>query len=110
MLSPKPSTVSTKPRSSIGADHGGHSRLSSSRRWSGWTGSTIAGCWSPSASSRQPKPRTLLRHAERHSHGRVTQRKWPPANPERFNPANSFDLEKVRAPDPWTFHDLRRTL
>ena len=57
MLSPKPSTVSTKPRSSIGADHGGHSRLSSSRRWSGWTGSTIAGCWSPSATSRQPKPR-----------------------------------------------------
>ena len=23
----------------------------------GWTGSTIAGCWSPSASSRRPKPR-----------------------------------------------------
>ena len=28
------------------AGHGGRSRLSSSRRWSGWTGSTIAGCWS----------------------------------------------------------------
>jgi len=27
---------------------------------------------------------TLLRHAERHSHGRVTQTKWPPAKPERF--------------------------
>ena len=28
------------------------------RRWNGWTGSTIAGCWSPSATSRQPKPRS----------------------------------------------------
>jgi hypothetical protein len=28
---------------------------------------------------------TLLRHAERHTHGRVTQTKWPPAKPERFN-------------------------
>ncbi len=55
-LSPEPSTVSTKPRPSIGAGHGGHSRLSSSRRWSGWTGSTIAGCSSPSATSRRPKP------------------------------------------------------
>ena len=35
----------------------GHSRLSSSRRWSGWTGSIIAGCCSPSATSRRPKLR-----------------------------------------------------
>ena len=28
---------------------------------------------------------TLLRHAERQSHGRVTQTKWPPAKPERFS-------------------------
>jgi len=27
----------------------------------------------------------LLRHAEQHSHGRVTQTKWPPAKPERFS-------------------------
>ena len=25
--------------------------------WNGWTGSTIAGCWSQSATSRRPKPR-----------------------------------------------------
>ena len=28
--------------------------------------------------------RTLLRHAGRNSHGRITQTKWPPANPARF--------------------------
>ena len=55
--SPKRSTVSTRPSSSIDADHGARSRPSSSRPWSGWTGSTIAGCWSPSATSRRPKPR-----------------------------------------------------
>src|ERR1700677_3876116 len=57
MLSPRPSTVSTRPRSSTAAGPGGRSRLSSSRRWNGWTGSIIAGCWSPSATSRRPKPR-----------------------------------------------------
>jgi transposase InsO family protein len=56
--SPKRSTVSTRPRSSIDADHGARSRPSSSPRWNGSTGSTIAGCWSPSAASRQPKPRS----------------------------------------------------
>src|SRR5215813_4564411 len=30
---------------------------SSSRRWNGWTGSTIGGSWSRSATSRRPKPR-----------------------------------------------------
>jgi hypothetical protein len=30
---------------------------SSSRRWNGWTGSTTGGSWSPSATSRRPKPR-----------------------------------------------------
>ena len=34
-----------------------HSRPSSSQRSNGSTGSTIAGCWSPSATSRRPKPR-----------------------------------------------------
>ena len=33
-----------------------HSRPSSSRPWNGWTGSTTAGSWSPSATSRRPKP------------------------------------------------------
>ena len=55
--SPKRSTVSTKPKSSIDAGRGVASRRSSSQLSNGWTGSTIAGCWSPSASSRRPKPR-----------------------------------------------------
>src|ERR1700722_19820288 len=78
MLSPKPSTVSTKPRSSIGADRGGHSRLSSSRRWSGWTGSTIAGCWSPSQHPASRSRGTLLCHDGATRHGGVTQTKQPP--------------------------------
>jgi putative transposase len=55
--SPKRSMASTKPRSSIDADRGVTSRPSSSQPSSGWTGSTIVGFWSPSASSRRPKPR-----------------------------------------------------
>ena len=35
MLSPKPSTASTRPRSSIGVDHGAHARPSSSPRSNG---------------------------------------------------------------------------
>src|SRR5882757_10535437 len=58
MLWPRPSTVSTKPRSSIGAGRGGRSTPSSSQRWNGSIGSTIAGCWSPSATSRRPRPRS----------------------------------------------------
>ena len=58
MLSPKPSTASTRPRSSIGVDHGAHARPSSSPRSNGSTGSTIAGCWNPSATSRRQKPRS----------------------------------------------------
>ena len=58
MLSPKPSTASTRPRSSIGVGHGAHPRPSSSPRSNGSTGSTIAGCWNPSATSRRPKPRS----------------------------------------------------
>ena len=39
MLWPRPSTVSTRPRSSIGAGRGGRSKPSSSRRWNGSIGS-----------------------------------------------------------------------
>ncbi len=46
----------TRPRSSIGADHGGRSKLSSSPRWSGSTGLTTADFLSPSAISLLPKP------------------------------------------------------
>ena len=56
--SPKRSMASTRPKSSIDADRGATSRPSSSQPSSGWTGSTIAGFWSPSASSRRPKLRS----------------------------------------------------
>ena len=52
--SPKRSTASTRLRSSIDVDRGATSRRSSSQLSSGWTGSTIAGFWSPSALSRRP--------------------------------------------------------
>ena len=41
----KRSMASTRPRSSIGADHGGPWKPSNSQRSDGSTGSTIAGCW-----------------------------------------------------------------
>jgi transposase InsO family protein len=53
----EPSTGSTRPRSSIDAVRGAPSRPSSSPRWNGSTGSTTAGCWSPSATFRRWKPR-----------------------------------------------------
>ena len=55
---PRPSTASTRPRSSIAVGHGGHSRPSSSPRSNGSTGSTTAGYWSPSETSRQQRPKT----------------------------------------------------
>src|SRR5579863_6531908 len=58
MRSPKPSTAFTRPSSSIDVDHGGPSKPSSSPRSNGWTGSTIGGCWNPSATSLQPKLKT----------------------------------------------------
>ncbi len=48
----------TRRSSSIDVDHGGPSKPSSSPRSNGWTGSTIAGCWNPSATSLQPKLNT----------------------------------------------------
>src|SRR6516165_8649219 len=54
---PKPSTVSTRLRSFTGAGRGARSRRSSSPPWNGWTGSTTAASWSPSAPCRRPKPR-----------------------------------------------------
>jgi len=40
-----------------GADPGAASKLSSTPRSNGLNGSTIVGCWSPSATSRPPKPK-----------------------------------------------------
>lgn len=60
MLSPKPSTGFTRPKSFIDVDLGGILRRSSSRHSNGSTGSTTAGCWSQSATSRQLKQRNAI--------------------------------------------------
>ena len=54
--SPKPSTAFTRPRSSVGADPGNRWRPSSSRPSNGSIGSTTDASWSPSETSRQPRP------------------------------------------------------
>src|SRR6476660_4510583 len=56
MLSPKPSTVSTRPRLSTAADHGETSRLSSSPPLNGSIGSTTEGSWSPLATYPRQRP------------------------------------------------------
>jgi len=64
------------------------SSRSSSPRSNGSLGSTINDCWSQSEASRRPKPKraiVLLCATQRVSHGGVTQTKWPPAKPGRFN-------------------------
>ncbi len=84
-LGPRPSTASTRPRSSTGAGHGGASRLSSSRRSSGSIGSTIAGCWSLSGTSRRPKPRNATTPCSMSRSWPVTQTNEPLTNPGRFS-------------------------
>lgn len=56
MLSPKRLTVFTRPRSSIGEDHGAISKPWSLPRSNGSTGSTTAAFSSPSETSLQPWP------------------------------------------------------
>ena len=55
---PRRSMASTRPKSSTGVDRGDRSRRSSSPPSNGWIGSTTGGSWSPSATSRRPKPRS----------------------------------------------------
>ena len=57
MLSPKRSTGFTRPRSSIGEDHGETSKPWSLPRSNGSTGSTTDVFWSPSETYHQPKQR-----------------------------------------------------
>ena len=78
--------VFTKPRSFTGAGRGAHSRPSSSLLWNGSIGSTTGGSWSPSETSRRPKPRngttrfTMLLHLPRmEGHGTVPRVKNGPA-------------------------------
>jgi hypothetical protein len=53
----RPSTASTRPRSSIDAGDGAHSKPSNLQHWNGWTGSIIEDCWSPSETFHRPKLR-----------------------------------------------------
>ena len=56
--------------------HGGRSTPSNTPRWNGWTGSTTATYWSPSATSRQPKrKRTTTRPLRSPGWPRSSQRK-----------------------------------
>src|SRR5215204_4648445 len=55
---PRPSTASTRPRSSIGGGRGDPSKPSNTRHWNGSTGSTTSGCSSPSGTCRQPKQKS----------------------------------------------------
>jgi hypothetical protein len=54
---PRPSTGCSRPRSSTGAGLGRRARRSNWPRWSGSRGSTTIACWSPSATSRRPRPK-----------------------------------------------------
>ena len=67
---PRRSTASTRPKLSIDAGRGATSKRSSSPHWNGWIGSTIAGGWSPLATSRQPRPRNATTPQSR-------SRRWP---------------------------------
>ena len=51
----KPSTGFTKPKLFTVAGHSAVSKLWNLPRWNGWTGSTIEGCWNPSAIFRPPR-------------------------------------------------------
>ena len=68
--SPRRSTASTRPRSSIGVAPGAASRPSSTPPRPGSSGSTIAASWRPSAISRQPRRRNATTP-------RSTSRAWP---------------------------------
>jgi len=54
---PRPSSGCTRPSSSVGVAPGRAWTRSSTPPWSGSTGSTTGGCWSPSATSRRPNLR-----------------------------------------------------
>lgn len=56
----KPSTASTKLRSSTGAGHGTTSRPWNMPPSNGWTGSTIGACSNPSETLHQRKPRPTI--------------------------------------------------
>ena len=51
----------------------------------GSTGSTTAGYWSPSATSRLLKPKINIMLRGQHRYGSVTHNPTPPADPARFN-------------------------
>ena len=89
-LSPKRSTASTRPRSSIDAGRGASFEAVefATLEWVDWFNNRRLlepiGNIPPAEAEA-----TLLRHAGTTSHGGVTQTKWPPANPGRFTVGKS---------------------
>ena len=57
---PKPSTVSTRPNSSTGEDHGNPLKPLNTPLSNGSTGSTIGACSSPSEISHRPRPNNAI--------------------------------------------------
>ena len=57
---PKPSTVSTRPNSSTGEDHGNPLKPLNTPPSNGSTGSTIGACSSPSEISHRPRPNNAI--------------------------------------------------
>jgi hypothetical protein len=73
-------------------------RPSSTPPAKGWTGSITAACWSPSATSRLPKPKRATAPNGRASPWRRrTQTHQPPANPVRFKVLGASELARNKA-------------
>ena len=74
---PRPSTGCSRPRSSIGAGLGRRARRSNWPRWSGSRGSTTTACWSPSATSRRPRPRRTTGGNKARPRRHIRHAGWP---------------------------------
>ena len=95
---PRPTTVSSRPRSSDAPARGAVSKTSSSPRSNGAIGSTTAACSSPSGISRRPRQKPTSTFSLRSLTWRHrTQTKQPPANSERFRPLTRCAIWRLRA-------------
>ena len=81
---PKRSTASTRSRRSAGAAHGDRSRPSNTPPSLGSTGSIIATCSAPSATSRPQRPKQITMPPAKTSIWLIIQTKLPPGKPGRF--------------------------
>lgn len=80
----RPSTACTRRRLSTSAAPGGPWMRWNTRPWNGSTGSTTAGSWSPSATSRRRSWNGVLSPTGRVGYGGLTQTNEPPEYPGRF--------------------------